>query len=107
MTINKTDISKISIPEALSNSNGKTSASAILGSECITIGLLCFIIGIFYAGFKIPGFENILIQSLGLVGIGSAMIVTKKIKATDDKTNTEIEDVSIDGSSITTITETK
>lgn len=92
MITNQTHIDKISIPEALSLSNGKTSISAILGSIGVLVGYIYFGVGIFAAFSDIEGYENILIQSLGLVGMATSMIIVKKIKGSQDKTNQSIED---------------
>ena len=96
MITNKTNIKEISIPEALCNSNGKTSISAILGSFCILSGVIYMGIGI-YAFFQtIAGADNILLQSLALTTLGSTMIVVKKLKPTKDITNSNQEDYESD-----------
>ena len=87
---NKTDISKFSLAEMFSNSNGKTSNSAVVGTYLCLIGSMTFIAGICLAIINEtnPHSGNILLQSLAFVGAGSALIMAKKLKPTKDTTNT-------------------
>lgn len=87
---NKTDISKFSIQEMFSNSNGKTSNSAVVGTYLSFIGSITFVAGIILAvnSPDNPHSPNILLQSLLFVGAGSALIMAKKLKPTKDTTNT-------------------
>lgn len=86
---NRTDISKFSIQEMFSNSNGKTSNSAVVGTYLSFIGSITFIAGIILAisNPNNPHSPNILLQSLAFVGAGSALIMAKKLKPTKDTTN--------------------
>ena len=73
-----------------SNSNGKTSNSAVVGTYLSFIGSITFVAGIILAVSNPdnPHSPNILLQSLAFVGAGSALIMAKKLKPTKDTTNT-------------------
>ena len=88
---NKTDISKFSMYEMLNNSNGKTSNSAVVGTYLAFVGSITFMSGILLSIFNQdnPHSSEILMQSLAFVASGTALIITKKINATKDTTNTE------------------
>lgn len=58
------------------SSNGKTSIGKTIGTLIIIIGLLCFCYAIIFLNTSI-NFNNILLQSLALIGIGSGMIFNK------------------------------
>ncbi|MDD2613113.1 MAG: hypothetical protein PHR38_10040 [Bacteroidales bacterium] len=81
--INKTDIHKFSFPEMVSGGNGKTSGTGCAGIYLILIGSLCFIFGV------LKSCSDIMIQSLALVSLGSALLGIKKFNPTKDTTNTE------------------
>lgn len=71
-------ISKFSLGEMTSNSNGKTSASGTMGSLLIAIGGLTFLIGAL--GYFIFDKEanDILVQSIALCYAGAALLGYRK-----------------------------
>lgn len=92
MILNKTDISKFSLAEALSNSNGKTSGSKFAGFIGITVGSIGFLVAIGSSLFQS-------VDSVGLAGISAGVISSSfvlfgysKNNATKDTTNSVVED---------------
>jgi len=92
MIHNETNIKEISIPEAMSNLNGKTSISALMGTITMLFGLVYFGFGIFAFFKEIQGSESIVLQSLGIVTLGSSLLLAKGLKPTKDTTNTELSE---------------
>ena len=86
--INKTDISKISIAEAISNSNGKTSGSKLGALEVINVGCICLIIATI--NIAAGGEHGVALAGIlaGMIGSALALLGYSKKKATKDTTNT-------------------
>jgi len=84
--INRVNIQKFSLPEAVANSNGKTSGSATCGMFMIFVGTICFFVGTFKSD------PNTLIQSLALVSLGTSLVAINKLNPTKDTTNTPDKD---------------
>lgn len=75
------NISKFSWSEVFSNtSSGKSSATAVAGIGCITVGLLCFMTGVVSCFVKCCDWgSEIIYQSLALITIGSSLLGIRKI----------------------------
>jgi len=68
---------EFSIAEMFANSsNGKTSIGKVIGTIVILFGLLMFGYAVLFLNIN-KNFDNILLQSLALVGIGSGLIFNK------------------------------
>ncbi len=93
MIINKTDISKISLGEALSNSNGKTSGTKIGGIIGLAVGAIGFImnnIALFVKSGESLGYVVAMAGiSAGVIAGAYTVLGYSKYKATKDTTNTE------------------
>jgi hypothetical protein len=71
------DISKFSLQEMLSNSDGKTSASGTMGVLICTIGAICFLTG--SIGMVIKEVDSdILIQSIAVIYAGALLLGYRK-----------------------------
>jgi hypothetical protein len=86
---------KFSWPEVFSNTkSGKTSASAVSGVITIFVGLLCFIAGVvnYYVYGTDGGAYDIILQSLGLVVMGSSLLGVRKFKDSTPKIISNTQD---------------
>jgi hypothetical protein len=77
------NISKFSWPEMFSNNNGKTSGSGVAGFVTVMVGLLGFLAGIvlsYIAGKTGMGYD-IILQSLGVVTLGSSLLGIRRLSS--------------------------
>lgn len=80
------DIKKFSFAEMFSNSNGKTSASGVMGVLICTIGAICFLGGSAAMVFKETD-SDILVQSIAVIYAGALLLGYRK---STEKTDVEI-----------------
>lgn len=85
---NKTEVSKFSYAEALSNSNGKTSGSKLNGDKIVTVGCISFILCTAALFFKITDALAFGALSAGVIATGAGLLGYSKKHATQDTTNT-------------------
>lgn len=79
---------KFSIPEMFANSsNGKTSVGKVAGFLIIVVGLACFLYGVFFADKDV--INDILLQSIAVITLGSGLILGKIIKPTKEPEHSE------------------
>ena len=71
------DIGKFSFTEMVSNNNGKTSASGVMGVLICTVGAISFLLGALGLIFKGTN-ADILVQSIGMVYAGAALLGYRK-----------------------------
>lgn len=92
----KEQLNRFSIPQMLSNTDGKTSSSAVVGVIISLIGGICFFIGsIYFMQVKLP---DVMIYSTGVITIGVGLLGYRKSKEnstelTITETNTNKEAV--------------
>lgn len=85
--MNKTDISKFSFGEAMSNSNGKTSGSKWNGEKIVTTGCICLILSAIALCCKVSNSLEFGVISAGVIATGAGLLGYSKKKATQDTTN--------------------
>lgn len=92
MIINRADINKFSLVQALSDSNGKTSGSKLAGFIGLIVGSISFLLSVVFSLFN-----NV--DGVGLAGISAGVISSSfvlfgysKKNATKDTTNSVVED---------------
>ena len=71
-------IKQFSLPEMVSNDNGKTSGSGAMGCLCICIGCIGFSYGV-YDYSKGTGTNEILSQSMMLIMVGAGLLGIRKV----------------------------
>lgn len=75
----KDSINKFSVSQMCSNNDGKTSMTGTMGGLCVIVGCLCFLLGVIDK-IWITKTTDVMLQSLGLVTLGSAMLGVRKAK---------------------------
>jgi hypothetical protein len=90
MTITKTDISKFSIPESVSSSNGKTSGSKVAGAVVVTTGCICFIASTIATIVQNPFGIALAGICAGVIASGLAIFSYSKKKDIDNAKETNI-----------------
>lgn len=75
-------ISKFNWKEIFSNNSGKTSSSGFSGVITVMIGLLGFVAGVvmYWVVGTDSGAGDILINSLGLISLGTVLLGVRKVK---------------------------
>lgn len=83
--MDKPNIKQFSLPEMVSNDNGKTSGSGAMGCLCISIGCIGFAFGVYdYA--KGTGTNEVLSQSMMLIMVGAGLLGIRKVGGSFGKT---------------------
>ncbi len=75
---------KFSFAEMTSNETGKTSASGSCGVIAILSGIVGFFAGIVFAACEINGSSEVLIQSLGMITLGTSLLGLRKYKSSQN-----------------------
>lgn len=88
MTI-KSDISKFSIPESVSSSNGKTSGSKVAGAVVVTTGCICFIASTAATILENPNGVALAGICAGVIASGLAIFSYSKKKDIDSNSKTD------------------
>ena len=78
MNDEKPSVKKFSVPEMVSNDNGKTSGSGTMGSLCMIIGCMGFMYGT-YDYSKGTGTNEIISQSMMLIMVGAGLLGIRKV----------------------------
>lgn len=81
------DINKFSFAQMTSNTTGKTSASGTMGVFTISIGLITFVMG--SVDYFIDANNDIMVQSIILIGIGAGLLGYRKSKDGKEKISEE------------------
>jgi hypothetical protein len=82
----KLSVKEFSLVEALNNSNGKSSISALVGFACCIVGCLGFITGTVCVVISKENSSDLLLNSIAMTTLGTGMLVTKKIKSNPTET---------------------
>ncbi len=108
------DANTFSLAQMTSNGDGKTSATGVMGSLCITVGLLTFIFGTVLYAKSCSGSELIISQSMMLITAGAGLLGVRKIGGSFGKAGTmavggdiqvQSQDVNIDKKTETDVSE--